>query len=62
MARPTAGGGQRHEDNLGSLAAHSQYPMAVLLAEIGDIGAGRLEDPQPEQAEHRNQREVAPAG
>jgi hypothetical protein len=28
------------------------------LAEVGDVRAGGLEDPQPQQAEHRHQREV----
>jgi hypothetical protein len=32
--------------------------VAVLLAEVGDVRAGGLEDPQAEQAEHRHQREV----
>jgi hypothetical protein len=33
--------------------------VTVFLAEIGDVGAGGLEDPQAEQAEHGYQREVA---
>ncbi|WP_157408326.1 hypothetical protein [Actinoplanes sp. N902-109] len=32
--------------------------MAVLLAEVGDAGTAGFEDPQPEQAEQRNQRVV----
>jgi hypothetical protein len=36
--------------------------VAVLLAQVCDIGTGGLEDPQPEQAEHRYQREVTLAG
>jgi len=32
--------------------------VAVLLAEIADVGAGGFEDPQAEQAEHGDQREV----
>jgi hypothetical protein len=50
---------QRHQDHLGAFAAHTRYPVAVLLAEIGDVRAGGLEDPQAEQAEHGHQREVA---
>jgi hypothetical protein len=34
-------------------------PVAVLLAQVGDVRAGGFEDPQAEQAEHRHQREVA---
>jgi len=30
----------------------------VLFAQVGNIGAGGFEDPQPEQAEHRHQGEV----
>jgi hypothetical protein len=31
----------------------------VFFAEVGDVGAGGFEDPQPEQAQHGHQREVA---
>ncbi|MER6808212.1 hypothetical protein ABT299_02935 [Spirillospora sp. NPDC000708] len=30
----------------------------MFLAQIVDVGAGGLEDPQPEQPEHRHQREI----
>jgi len=50
---------QRDQGDPGALAAHPQHPVAVLLAEIGDIRAGGLEDPQAQQAEHGHQREVA---
>ncbi len=50
---------QRNQDDLGALAAHPQDPVAVLLAEVGDIRAGGLEDPQAQQAEYGHQREVA---
>jgi hypothetical protein len=50
--------GQRDLDDLGAFTAHAQHPVAVLLAEIGDIAAGGFEDPQAEQAEHGHQREV----
>ena len=33
--------------------------VAVLLAEIGDVGPGRFEDAQAEEPEHGDQREVA---
>ena len=46
---------QRDQDDLGALAAHAQHPVAVLLAEIGDVRAGGLEDPQAEQVEHGHQ-------
>jgi hypothetical protein len=47
---------------LGALAAHAQHPVAVLLAEVGDVRAGGFEDPQAEQPEHGHQREVAGIG
>ncbi len=34
--------------------------MTVFFAEVGDVGAGRFEDPQPEQAEHGDEGEVRP--
>jgi hypothetical protein len=34
--------------------------VAVFLAEVGDVRAGGLEDPQAEQPEHGHQGEVAP--
>src|SRR3974390_2037151 len=44
---PAGGGGwQGDEGDLGALAAHAQDPVAVLLAEVSDVGAGGLEDPQ----------------
>jgi len=67
--RPAAGGAvdraadrwrQRDQDDLAAFAAHAQHPVTVLLAEIGDIRAGGLEDPQAEQAEHGDQGEVIP--
>jgi hypothetical protein len=36
--------------------------VAVLFAEVGDVRAGGLEDPQAQQAEHGHQREIARAG
>ena len=55
---PSDGGRQRDQDNLGAFAAHAQHPVAVLLAKIGDIRAGRFEDPQAQQAQHGHQGEV----
>jgi hypothetical protein len=49
---------QRHQYHLGALADHSQYAVPVLLAQVGDVRAGGFEDPQPEQTQHRHQREV----
>jgi hypothetical protein len=60
MARPTARW-QRDLDHLAALAAYAQDPVSVLLAEVGDVRAGGLEDPQAEQAEqaeHGHQREI----
>jgi hypothetical protein len=37
---------QRDQDDLGSFAAHAQYPVAAFFAQVGDIGAGGFEDPQ----------------
>jgi hypothetical protein len=49
---------QRDQDDLGALAAHTEDPVAVLLAEVGDVRAGGLEDPQAQQTEHGHQREI----
>jgi hypothetical protein len=38
------------------------HPVAVLFAEVVDVAAGGLEDPKPEQTQHRDQGEVAPVG
>ena len=56
---PADGWRQRDEDDLGAFAAHAQHPVAVLLAEVGDVRTGGFEDPQAEQPEHGYQREVA---
>jgi hypothetical protein len=36
--------------------------VTVLLAQVGDVGAGGLEDPQAGQPGHGHQREVAWTG
>ena len=59
---PPDGWWQRDEDDLGSLAAYAQDPVTVFFAEVGDVRAGSFEDPQIEQPEHGDQREVAAAG
>jgi hypothetical protein len=56
---PPDRGRQRDQHGLGPFAAHAQHPVAVFFAEVADIGAGGLEDPQAQQAEHGYQREVA---
>lgn len=38
-----------------------QDAVAVFFAEVGDVRAARFEDPQAEQAEHRDQGEVVAA-
>jgi hypothetical protein len=43
---------QRDQDDLGALAAYPQHPVAVFLAEVSDVRAGGLENPQAQQAEH----------
>ncbi len=53
---------QRDQADLGAFAAYAHDPVAVFLAEVGDVAAGGFEDPQPEQAEHGYQREVVPVG
>jgi hypothetical protein len=58
IARSTAGGNGTSTTFV-PLAADSRYPVAVLLAEVADVGSGGLEDPQFQQAEHRHQCEVA---
>jgi len=54
--------GERDEGDLVALATNTQYPVAVLLAEVFDVAAGGLEDPQAQQPQHRDQREVAWVG
>jgi hypothetical protein len=53
---------QGNQDDLGSLAAHTQHPVAVLFTKVGDVGPGGLEDPQAQQPKHGHQREVAGLG
>jgi hypothetical protein len=39
-------------------ARHREDPVAVLLAEVGDVSTSDFEDPQAGQPEHGHQREV----
>jgi hypothetical protein len=55
-------GRERDEDDLAALAADAKDAVAVFLAEVADVGAAGFEDPQPEQAEHGDQREVVRVG
>ena len=55
LDRPLDRRRQWGEDDLATLTADLQHPMAVLLAHIGNVGATGFEDPQPEQAEHGHQ-------
>jgi len=60
--RPGHRGWQRDEDDLAALAAHAERPVAVFLTEVGDVRPTGFEDPQPEQAEERDQGEVIRIG
>jgi len=59
---PPHGRGQRDQHDLGAFAAYPQDPVAAFFTEVGDVGAGGFEDPQPEQPQHGHQREVARVG
>jgi hypothetical protein len=59
---PPDGRGQRDQDDFGALAAYAQHPVTVLVAEVGDVRAGGLENPQAQQPEHGHEREVAWVG
>ena len=52
------GGRQRDEDDFAAFAAHAQDPVAVFFAEVGDVRAGGLKDPQAQQPEHGHQRKA----
>lgn len=49
---------QRHQYDLAALAAHPQHTVTVLLAQIVDVRARRLEDAEPEEPEQAHEREV----
>jgi hypothetical protein len=52
--------GQRDQDDLAAFPADAQDPVPVFLAEVADVCAGGLEDPQAQEAEHGDQGEVVP--
>jgi hypothetical protein len=37
------------EDDFGAFSAHAQNPVTVLFAQVGDVRAGGLENPQAQQ-------------
>jgi len=51
---------QRDQDDFAALAAHAKDTVPVLVAEVADAGAGGFEDPQAQQPEHGDQRDVIP--
>lgn len=51
-------GWQRNEEDSAALAAHAQEAVPVFLAQVVDVCADGLEDPQPEKAEQAHKREV----
>jgi hypothetical protein len=59
-ARQTAGGSGTRT-TLPPLP-HAQDPVAVLLAQVVDVRADRLEDPQSKQAQQAHEREVKGVG
>lgn len=56
--RPADRRWQRDEDDLAALAPDPQNAVAVLLAEVFDVGADGLEDPQAQEPQKAHQREV----
>ena len=55
-------GRQRDEGDLVALAVDTQDAVTVHLAEGFDVGAGGLEDPQAQEAEHGDEGEVVGVG
>ncbi len=51
---------ERGENDLAAFAPDLQDPVAVLLAKILNVSPAGFENPKPEKAEHRDQREVVP--
>ena len=54
--RPGGARRQRDGDHLAALAGDRQRPVPALQAQVLDVGAGSLGDPQPVQREQRDQR------
>jgi hypothetical protein len=48
--------GDRHD--LATLTGDLEHAVAALLAEVLDVRPALLEEPQPEQAQHHDQRQV----
>jgi hypothetical protein len=55
-------GRERDEDGLAAFAEDAEDAVAVFLSEVGDVQTGGFEDPQPEEPEQADQREVVPVG
>jgi hypothetical protein len=54
--RPGGAGRERDGDDLAALAGDRQGPVPALQAQVLDVSAGGLRDPQPVQREQRDQR------
>jgi hypothetical protein len=54
--RPRGPRRQRDSDDLAALAGDGQRPVPALQAQLLDVGAGGLRDPQPVQREQGDQR------
>jgi hypothetical protein len=57
--RPGRPRGQRDGDHLAALTGDRQRPVPALQAQLLDVRAGGLRDPQPVQREQRDQRMLA---
>lgn len=60
--RAADGRRERDQDDLAALAADPEDSVPVLLAEVVDVCADGLEDPQPEKAKQADKREVEGVG
>jgi hypothetical protein len=56
----SAGHGRRHrnEDDLVAFPDDPDHTVTVLFTQVADVQAGRFKDPQSEQTEQADQREV----
>ena len=57
--RPGGARRQRDGDHLAALAGDGQRPVPALQAQVLDVRAGSLGDPQPVQGQQGNQRVLA---
>ena len=55
-------GWKRDEDDFVALAVHAENPVTVFFAKVFDVATRRFEDAESEEAEHRDQGEVATVG